>query len=67
VITKNGKAFYSVPATADLLGVPKSKVQDLMGKNILEWDQTHLNGRLIVSLESIRAYRLSRLEVARKK
>ena len=58
-IIKSGKVYYSVADTAKLFGITKPKVQALMGEDILEWDQTRLNGRLIVNAQSIARYRLS--------
>ena len=57
-IIKDGKIFYSVADAARLLGTTKSNVQTLMGADLLEWDQTRLNGRLIVNAKSIERYKL---------
>jgi hypothetical protein len=57
-IIKDGKLFYSVADAAKLLGVTKSKVQELMAADLLEWGQTKLNGRLIVDVKSIERCKL---------
>jgi hypothetical protein len=54
---KDGKPYYSVADAAKLLGTNASKVRELMGSGQLEWNQTRLNGRLIVEAESIIRYR----------
>jgi hypothetical protein len=57
-IIKGGKLFYSIADAARLLGTTKADVQALMGADLLEWDQTRLNGRLIVNAKSIERYKL---------
>jgi hypothetical protein len=54
---KEGKPYYSVADAAKLLGTNASKVRELMGSGQLEWNQTRLNGRLIVDADSIVRYR----------
>lgn len=54
---KDGKAHYSVADAARLLRTNAQKVRELMGDGTLEWNQTRVNGRLIVEAESIWRYR----------
>jgi hypothetical protein len=53
---KNGELYYSVPVTARILNMKPAGVRKLMGEGILDWDQTRLNGQLIVRVESVAAY-----------
>ena len=54
---KDGKPYYSVADAAKLLGPNAAKVRELMGTGQLAWNQTRLNGRLIIDAESIVRYR----------
>ena len=49
----DGAVYYSVPATAKLLGVTKPQVRILMGKGELEWTQFQPNGPLYVAAISL--------------
>lgn len=53
---ENGEFYYSVPQAARILGMRTAGVRYLMGQGVLEWNQTRLNGRLIVRAESVAAY-----------
>ena len=55
-IVIEGKAYYSVAATARLLATTTAKVREKMGSGELEWTQIRTNGRLFISATSILSY-----------
>ena len=55
-ITHEGSAYYSVAATAKLLGTTKAKVLQLVAQHGMKTVQLNTNGRLWISAESIIAY-----------
>jgi hypothetical protein len=52
-VIHEGKAYYSVGATARILSTTPNKVREMMGRGDLEWRQFRRNGRLFVTAESI--------------
>jgi hypothetical protein len=59
IYKKEGQLYYSVSITAKMLGTSPGKVRKLMGDGTLEWNQSRLNGRILVSAESVKRYLLS--------
>ncbi len=55
-IVHDGKIYYSVPATAKLLGTTTPKVRQLMEPEKLDWQNFRVNGGIYISAESIIAY-----------
>ena len=55
-IVHEGKAYYTVAATARLLATTAAKVREKMGRGELEWVQLQTNGQLYISAESIVSY-----------
>lgn len=53
----DGKTYFTVGATAKILGISANKVRDLMGIDELEWTQFRVNGQLMIAAESIACYR----------
>lgn len=51
-----GKLYYSIAATAGLLGTTAPKVKQLMVPEGLEWANFRVNGPIWISAESIAAY-----------
>jgi len=51
-----GKIYYTVAATARLLGTTAPKVRQLMIPEGLEWTNFRVNGQVWISAESITAY-----------
>ena len=49
--------WYSVAATAKMLGVTKMQAREMMGKGELEWTQLEPNGPLFVAAHSIIGHR----------
>ena len=61
-----GRAYYSVAATAKLLGLTKAKVLQLAPQQGMQTVQLNTNGRLWISAKSIIAYEKERLLKKRK-
>ena len=55
-IVHEGKAYYSVGATARVLSTTARKVREMMGRGDLEWTQLRINKRLLIPVESIVGY-----------
>ncbi len=56
-VIHNEKAYYSVGATARMLSTTATKIREIMGRGELEWTQLRVNGRIVISAESIVAYK----------
>ena len=54
-VVHNGTLYYSVGATARLLGTTKAKVNEMMGRGELKWMQFKINGPLFITATSIAA------------
>ena len=59
-VVHKGKVYYSVGATARMLSTTATKVRELMGRGDLDWTQLRLNGRIVITAESIVAYKKRR-------
>lgn len=55
-IVHKGKAYYSIGATARILSTTSAKVREIMGRGELDWTQMRVNGRQLISAESIVRY-----------
>lgn len=55
-ILHEGKVYYSVPDAARYLGTTATKVRQIMIAK-LDWTQARVGGKLIVSAESLVAYK----------
>lgn len=55
-IMHEGKVYYSVPDAARYLGTTATKIRQIMIAK-LEWTQARVNGKLIVSADSLLAYK----------
>ena len=55
-VIHEGKAYYSVGATARVLLTTPKKVKEMMGRGDLKWTQFRSNGRLFITAESIAGY-----------
>lgn len=51
-----GKLYYSVAATARLLGTTTQKLRQLMIPEELEWANFRVNGPIWISAESVASY-----------
>lgn len=60
-VIHKGRAYYPVNVAARLLGTTASKVRELMARGDLEWTQLRTNGRLMVTAESLVAYKERKL------
>jgi hypothetical protein len=56
-VIHGGKTYYSVGATARILSTTANKVREMMGRGDLEWTQFRVNGRLLITAESIVGYK----------
>jgi len=56
-ILHDGKVFYTVPDAARYLGTNATKVRQLIGAGEMEMDQIRTNGKLLVTAESLVAYK----------
>lgn len=55
-IIHDGKVFYSVKATAKLLGTTTTKIKQIMIPDGLEWTNFRVNGAIWISASSVNAY-----------
>jgi hypothetical protein len=55
-VVHEGKAYYSIGAAARFLSTTPTKVREIMGRGDLEWMQLRINGRQLISAESIVRY-----------
>lgn len=56
-ILHEGKVYYTVADAGRYLGTTATKVRQLMGAHKLEWTQGRVNGKLLVSAESLISYK----------
>lgn len=56
-ILHNGKVFYTIPDAARYLGTSATKIRQLIGAGEIEMDQIKTNGKLLVTAESLVAYK----------
>ena len=54
---KDGVLYYSVTEAANSLRTTPTRIRSLMGSRELEWTQLRVNGQLMVSAESILAFK----------
>lgn len=59
-VIHKGQAYYSVGATARMLSTSSKKVWEMMGTGDLEATQLRVNGRILITAESIVAYKKCR-------
>lgn len=52
-VIHEGKIYYTVAATARMLSTTTTKVRQMMGTGDLEWTQLRVNGRILITAESI--------------
>ena len=52
-----GKVYYDVASTARLFRTTAMRIQHLMGTGELDWTQSRVGGKLLVSAESIVRYK----------
>lgn len=56
-IMHEGKVYYSVQDAARYLGTTKTKIRERLGSGELTLGQANVNGKLLVSAESLVAYK----------
>jgi excisionase family DNA binding protein len=52
-ISHQGQAYYSVGDAAKYLGTTATKIRQMMGDGSLKWAQLRVNGRLLITAESL--------------
>jgi hypothetical protein len=52
-VIHNGKVYYGVGAAARMLSTSATKIKEMMDRGDLEWTQLRVNGRILISAESI--------------
>ena len=55
-VNHDGKVYFTVGGASRAIGTTTAKVRALMGRGLLEWAQFKVNGKLMVSSESLVAY-----------
>ncbi len=60
-IYHEGKLYYSVVATAKLLGITKPRLKQIMASESLEWCNFMENGPIWISASSVEIYRKQHL------
>ncbi|MFA7399645.1 MAG: hypothetical protein WCZ98_04095 [Sideroxydans sp.] len=63
-VVHEGKIYYSMAATARLLGTTTTKVKQLIVPEGLEWTNIRVNGPIWIGAESIASY-LKRKQAAK--
>jgi len=59
-VNHDGKVYFTVGGASRAIGTTTAKVRALMGQGLLEWAQFKVNGKLMVSSESLVAYMKTR-------
>ncbi len=65
-VIHNGKLYYSMTASARLLGTTVSKLRQAMIPEGLEWTNIRVNGPIWISADSLESYRRRKLQFQKK-
>jgi hypothetical protein len=66
-ILHEGKVYYTVPDAARYLGTNATKMRQILGKGHVDWTQIRANGKILVTAESLVAFKYRPKEIASDK